>query len=146
MMKTFLPKVDANSKQWFLVDAKGQTLGRLAARLATVLRGKHKPTFTPSIDMGDFVVVVNAEKIALTGNNKMTDKIYYHHSMYPGGLKSVPVGKLLSTKPEEVIKKAVWGMLPKGPLGRDMFKKLKVYAGENHPHQAQAPVSMAVNK
>jgi len=83
-MKTFLPKVDANSKEWFLVDAKGQTLGRLAARLATVLRGKHKPTYTPSIDMGDFIVVVNAEKIALTGNNKLTDKIYYHHSMYPG--------------------------------------------------------------
>lgn len=145
-MKTYLPKVDANSKQWFLVDAKGQTLGRLAARIATVLRGKHKPTYTPHLDTGDFVVVVNAEKVAVTGNNKVTDKIYYHHTLYPGGLKEVPLGKLLSNKPEEVIKKAVWGMLPKGRLGRDMFKKLKVYAGENHPHQAQAPVGMAANK
>ena len=141
-MKTFIPKVDANTKKWFLVDAKGQTLGRLAASIATVLRGKHKPTFTPHIDTGDFVVVINAEKVGVTGQ-KMTDKIYYHHSMYPGGLKSVPLSKIMSEKPEEAIKKAVWGMLPKGPLGRDMLKKLKVYAGENHPHQAQGPAALA---
>lgn len=141
-MKTFIPKVDANAKKWYLVDAKGETLGRLATRIATVLRGKHKPTYTPYLDTGDFVVVINAEKVATTGQ-KMTGKVYYHHSMYPGGLKSVPLEKLSAKKPEEVIQKAVWGMLPKGPLGRDMFKKLKVYTGDKHPHQAQGPVALA---
>lgn len=140
-MKTFIPKVDANTKKWFLVDAKGQTLGRLAARVATVLRGKHRPTFTPHIDTGDFVVVINAEKVAVTGQ-KATDKVYYHHSMYPGGLKTESYQKFMAGKPEEIIAKAVWGMLPKGRLGRDMFKKLKVYTGENHPHQAQGPVAL----
>lgn len=140
-MKTFLPKVDVNAKTWYLVDANGKTLGRLAARIATILRGKHKPTFTPSIDMGDFVVVVNAEKIGYTGS-KYTDKIYYHHTMYPNGLKSDPLRKLLTEKPEEVLRKAVWGMLPKGPLGRDMVKKLKIYSGEAHPHKAQMPVAL----
>lgn len=137
-MKTFMPKVDVNEKKWFLVDATDKTLGRLATRIAAVLRGKHKPTFTPSLDAGDFVVVVNAEKISYTGK-KLTDKIYYHHSMYPNGLKAKPLGKLLEERPEEVLKKAVWGMLPKGRLGRDMLKKLKVYAGGAHPHKAQAP-------
>ncbi|MBI1910678.1 MAG: 50S ribosomal protein L13 [Deltaproteobacteria bacterium] len=141
-MKTFLPKVDANTKKWYLVDAEGKTLGRLAAKIATVLRGKHKPTYTPSLDAGDFVVVINAEKVAVTGN-KLTDKIYYHHTMYPNGLKSIPLEKMLAENPEEVLKKAVWGMLPKGPLGRDMFKKLKVYTGSSHPHAAQMPVGMA---
>ncbi len=141
-MKTFLPKADVKTKKWFLVDATDKTLGRLAAKIATVLRGKHTPLYTPSIDMGDFVIVVNADKVAVTGN-KMKDKNYYHHSMYPGGLKTVPLEKLMAEKPEEVIRKAVWGMLPKGPLGRDMIKKLKVYRGGNHPHQAQTPVAMA---
>lgn len=142
MMKTFLPKVDVNAKTWYLVDAKGETLGRLASRIAVILRGKHKPTYTPSLDTGDFVVVVNAEKIAVTGN-KLTDKMYYHHTMYPNGLKTIPLEKLLAENPEEVLKKAVWGMLPKGPLGRDMFKKLKVYTGGEHPHKAQTPVALA---
>lgn len=141
-MKTFLPKVDVNAKTWYLVDAKGETLGRLASRIAVILRGKHKPTYTPSLDTGDFVVVVNAEKIAVTGN-KLTDKMYYHHTMYPNGLKTIPLEKLLAENPEEVLKKAVWGMLPKGPLGRDMFKKLKVYTGGEHPHKAQTPVALA---
>ncbi|MFQ5735490.1 MAG: 50S ribosomal protein L13 [Thermodesulfobacteriota bacterium] len=141
-MKTYLPKVDVTAKKWYLVDATDKTLGRLATRIATVLRGKHTPSYTPSLDMGDFVIVVNAEKIAVTGK-KLTDKKYYHHSLYPGGLKTVTLERLLAEKPEEVIKKAVWGMLPHGPLGRDMFKKLKVYSGGNHPHQAQMPVAMA---
>jgi len=137
-----MPKVDVDKKKWYLVDARDKTLGRLAARIAVVLRGKHKPTFTPSLDTGDFVIVVNAEKIAYTGN-KFTDKVYYHHSMYPNGLKAKPLGKLLEERPEEVLKKAVWGMLPKGRLGRDMFKKLKVYTGDAHPHKAQMPVALA---
>lgn len=141
-MKTFMPKNDPNTKKWFIVDAEGKTLGRLATRIATVLRGKHRPTFSPSVDAGDFVVVVNAEKIHYTGK-KAEQKIYYDHSLYPGGLKETPLGKLIVAKPEEVIKKAVWGMLPKGPLGRDMFKKLKVYTGKNHPHQAQQPEPFA---
>ncbi len=141
-MKTYLPKVDVTKKKWYLVDATDKTLGRLATKIASVLRGKHTPLYTPSIDMGDFVIVVNAEKVAVTGN-KMTGKKYYHHSMYPGGLKTVPLEKLMAEQPEEVIRKAVWGMLPKGPLGRDMFKKLKVYKGGAHPHQAQTPVAMA---
>lgn len=141
-MKTYLPKVDVNAKKWFIVDASDKTLGRLASRIATVLRGKHRPTFTPHLDMGDFVVVVNAEKIGYTGD-KYDGKIYYHHSMYPTGLKSESLRKLLNEKPEEVIKKAVWGMLPKGRLGRDMFKKLKVYTGPEHPHKAQMPTALA---
>lgn len=141
-MKTYLPKVDVTKKKWYLVDATDKTLGRLATKIASVLRGKHTPLYTPSIDMGDFVIVVNAEKVAVTGN-KMTGKKYYHHSMYPGGLKTVPLEKLMAERPEEVIRKAVWGMLPKGPLGRVMFKKLKVYKGGAHPHQAQTPVAMA---
>lgn len=141
-MNTFQPKADVDSKKWFVVDAKGKTLGRLATRIATVLRGKHKPTFSPSIDMGDFVIVVNADKISYTGN-KYTDKIYYHHSMYPNGLKSIPMRKIFDEKPEEVIRKAVWGMLPKGPLGRDMVKKLKIYTSAEHPHAAQMPVALA---
>lgn len=140
-MKTFLPKVDANTKKWYVIDAEGKTLGRLAAKIAVILRGKHRPTYTPSLDTGDFVVVVNAEKVHFTGK-KLTDKIYYHHSMYPNGLKSVPLEKIMAECPEEALKKAVYGMLPKGPLGRDMFKKLKVYAGTEHPHRAQLPVAL----
>ncbi|MBI5892094.1 MAG: 50S ribosomal protein L13 [Deltaproteobacteria bacterium] len=141
-MKTPFAKKE-NEKKWFVVDARDKILGRLASRVATILRGKHKPIYTPFIDTGDFVVVVNADKVAWTGK-KDTDKIYYHHTMYPAGLRAVSFGKLLEEKPEEVIKKAVWGMLPKGSLGRDMLKKLKVYAGENHPHDAQRPEKLAV--
>lgn len=141
-MKTPFAKKE-NKKKWFVVDARDKILGRLASRIATILRGKHKPIYTPFIDTGDFVVVVNADKVAWTGK-KDTDKIYYHHTMYPAGLRAVSLGKLLEEKPEEVIKKAVWGMLPKGSLGRDMLKKLKVYAGENHPHDAQRPEKLAV--
>jgi len=140
-MKTFLPKVDPNTKKWYLIDAEGKTLGRLATKIATILRGKHRPTYTPSLDTGDFVVVVNAEKVHFTGK-KLTDKIYYHHSMYPNGLKSIPLEKIMAECPEEALKKAVYGMLPKGPLGRDMFKKLKVYTGTEHPHRAQMPVAL----
>ncbi|MFQ5330389.1 MAG: 50S ribosomal protein L13 [Thermodesulfobacteriota bacterium] len=137
-MKTHLPKVGDINKQWYVVDAEDKILGRLATRIAMVLRGKHKPTYTPFMDTGDFVVVVNAEKIKVTGN-KMEDKVYYHHTQHPGGLKQIVLKDLLEKKPEDVIKKAVWGMLPKGVLGRQMFSKLKVYAGETHPHKAQQP-------
>ncbi|MBI5235292.1 MAG: 50S ribosomal protein L13 [Deltaproteobacteria bacterium] len=140
-MKTYLPKTDAIDRKWYVVDADGKTLGRLATRIAAILRGKHKPTFTPHLDTGDFVVVVNADKVAVTGK-KETDKIYYHHTMYPNGLKSRPLGRVMNEKPEEALKKAVWGMLPKARLGRDIFKKLKVYAGEAHPHKAQLPVAL----
>jgi len=141
-MKTYLPKADTAAKKWYLVDATDKTLGRLAVRIATVLRGKHKPSYTPSVDTGDFVIVVNAEKIGFTGK-KLTDKVYYRHSGHPNGLKSVTLERLLAEKPEEVIKKAVQGMLPKGPLGRRMFSKLKVYAGGAHPHRAQSPTPLA---
>ncbi|MBE9528953.1 MAG: 50S ribosomal protein L13 [Proteobacteria bacterium] len=141
-MKTSHPQVDMTKKTWHVVDAEGKTLGRLASRIASVLRGKHTPLYTPSLDMGDFVVVVNAGKISVTGN-KLADKNYYHHSGYPGGIKEISLERLLEKKPEEAIKKAVWGMLPKGVLGRAMFKKLKVYATETHPHSAQNPAPLA---
>lgn len=140
-MKTHIPKVEMNEKKWFIVDANGKNIGRLASSIAAILRGKHKPTFTPHLDTGDFVVVINAEKVAYTGA-KFTDKLYYHHSQYPNGLKTETMRKLLMVKPEMVIKKAVWGMLPKERLGRDMYKKLKVYTGSDHPHKAQGPVAM----
>ncbi|MBI5233697.1 MAG: 50S ribosomal protein L13 [Deltaproteobacteria bacterium] len=142
-MKTFMPKPDEIEKKWHVVDAAGKTLGKLAIRVAAVLRGKHKPTFSQSVDTGDFVVVVNAEKISVTGK-KLVDKVYYHHSTYPHGLKARTLGKVLEEKPEEVVKMAVWGMLPKGRLGRDVFKKLKVYAGSSHPHEAQTPSEMNI--
>jgi len=141
-MKTEFVKPQGNTK-WHIVDAKDKILGRLASRIATVLKGKHKPTYTPFMDTGDFVVVINAEKIAVTGN-KLTDKIYYHHTMYPNGLKAEPLEHRLARKPEDVVIKAVWGMLPKGSLGRDIIKKLKVYSGENHPHHAQRPEKLAI--
>lgn len=137
-MKTYMPDKDSVPRKWYLVDIKGKTLGRVATAIAAVLRGKHKPTYTPSIDTGDFVVVINSGKVSVTGK-KLTDKMYHHHTNYPGGLRSVALGKLLQTKPEAAIEKAVQGMLPSGPLGRDMFKKLKVYAGDKHPHAAQNP-------
>ncbi|MBI5682019.1 MAG: 50S ribosomal protein L13 [Deltaproteobacteria bacterium] len=144
MNSTFFAKRE-NNKKWFVVDANDKNLGRLASRIATILKGKHKPTYTPSIDTGDFVIVVNADKVTFTGKKK-TDKIYYHHTMYPGGLRAVSLGSVLKEKPEEVIKKAVWGMLPKGRLGRDMMKKLKVYAGNTHSHHAQKPEDLILSQ
>ena len=140
-MKTFRPKVDEIERKWYVVDAEGKTLGRLASSLAVRLRGKHKAIYTPGMDTGDFIVVVNAGKVAVTGN-KLMDKTYYHHTNYPGGIRSITLEKLLETKPEEALKKAVWGMLPKGTLGRAMYKKLKVYPASEHPHTAQKPESL----
>jgi large subunit ribosomal protein L13 len=137
-MKTQVPKAKDIIRDWYLVDAENMVLGRLATRIANVLRGKNKPIFTPSVDTGDFVIVVNAEKIALTGS-KLTDKIYYSHSGYPGGIKSIAAGKLMEKRAEDLIKKAVKGMLPKNKLADHMLKKLKVYTGSAHPHQAQQP-------
>lgn len=142
-MKTYTPKKEEIEKKWYLVDASGLVLGRLATKIATILRGKDKPLFTPHLDLGDFVVVINAEKVRLTGK-KLSDKVYYHHTGYPGGLISITAEKLLASKPEEVITNAVWGMLPKGKLGRAIIKKLKVYRGENHPHTAQMPEPLTV--
>jgi large subunit ribosomal protein L13 len=126
-------------RKWYVVDAKGKTLGRLASEVATLLRGKHKPVYTPHVDTGDYVIVINASQIELTGK-KLTQKIYYRHSNYPGGLKATPAGEMRAKRPERMIELAVKGMLPKGSLGRQQFKKLKVYAGSEHPHQAQQPV------
>ena len=137
-MKTFSAKPQDVERSWFVVDAQDQTLGRLATRIATVLRGKHKPSYTPHVDCGDYVVVVNADKVRVTGR-KLDQKIYYRHSGYPGGLKSVTLRRQLEIFPERVLEAAVRGMLPKNRLGRKMFKKLKVYAGPTHPHQAQEP-------
>jgi len=125
-------------REWLVVDAQGQTLGRLATRIASVLRGKHKPIYSPHLDCGDFVIVVNAEKVAVTGR-KLDQKFYYRHSGYPGGLKEIDLRKQLQLHPERVVESAVRGMLPKNRLGRKLFKKLKVYAGPTHPHQAQQP-------
>ena len=137
-MKTFVAKPETVQRDWYVVDAADKTVGRLAAEIALRLRGKHKPEYTPHVDTGDYIVVVNAEKIAVTGN-KAKDKIYYSHSGYPGGLKDTTFEKLIAKKPEMVLEKAVKGMLPKGPLGRAMFRKLKVYAGTEHNHAAQQP-------
>jgi large subunit ribosomal protein L13 len=135
-MKTFVPK-DVERK-WWLVDADGKVLGRLATQVAVLLRGKHKPQFADFVDTGDFVVIINAEKITVTGR-KVEEKVYYSHSQYPGGLKTKTLKALLEKEPEEAIRKAVWGMIPKNKLGRRVFKKLKVYRGPNHPHEAQHP-------
>ncbi len=137
-MKTFSAKASEVSRDWFVVDASDKTLGRLASEIAHRLRGKHKAEYTPHVDTGDYIVVVNAEKVRVTGA-KATDKIYHHHTGYPGGLKSVSFEKLIQKAPERVIQGAVKGMLPRNPLGRAMFKKLKVYAGSEHPHAAQQP-------
>ena len=141
-MATQMAKKAEVERKWHLVDAKGKTLGRLASRVAILLRGKHKPTFTPHVDVGDFVVVVNADKVALTGK-KWKEKLYIHHSGYPGGLKSISAEKVMEKKPERLITMAVQGMLPKNKLGRKLLKKLKVYTGEAHPHQAQQPEASA---
>ena len=137
-MKTYVTKPGSVEREWFVVDAGGQTLGRLASRVAATLRGKHKPQFSPSVDVGDFVIVINAEKIRVTGR-KMEQKKYYHHSGYPGGLSEITLAEQLKRHPTRVIQAAVRGMLPRNRLGRKMFKKLKVYAGPDHPHQAQHP-------
>jgi large subunit ribosomal protein L13 len=137
-MKTYIPKPEETSREWLLVDAEDKILGRLATEIATRLRGKHKPEFTPHLDTGDFVVVVNAEKIAVTGG-KQDKKFYYRHTGYPGGIRSTSLRNMLEKKPEEVIFHAVRGMLPKNRLGRKLIKKLKVYAGPEHPHGAQSP-------
>jgi large subunit ribosomal protein L13 len=137
-MSTYMAKNEEVERSWFVVDAENKTLGRLASKIAQYIRGKHKPTFTPHVDMGDYVIVVNAEKINLSGN-KLDQKKYYKHSNYPGGIKEVTYRELLAKNPEFIIEKAVKGMLPSNKLGRKMIKKLKVYSGENHPHQAQKP-------
>ncbi|MCD7751677.1 MAG: 50S ribosomal protein L13 [Lachnospiraceae bacterium] len=138
MNKTFMPNPDKVERKWYVVDAEGQTLGRLASQVASVLRGKNKPIFTPHEDCGDYVIVINAEKIAVTGK-KLDQKIYYHHTDYVGGMKQQTLREKKAKKPEQVIELAVKGMLPKGPLGRQMYKKLHVYAGAEHPHAAQKP-------
>ncbi len=137
-MKTFSAKPETVKRDWLLVDAEDKTLGRLAVEVANRLRGKHKPEYTPHVDTGDYIVVINAEKVRVTGN-KAKDKIYHSHTGYPGGLKSISFEKLIDKAPERVIQNAVKGMLPKGPLGRAMFRKLKIYAGSEHPHAAQQP-------
>jgi large subunit ribosomal protein L13 len=142
-MKTLSAKTDDVERKWYLVDAEGQVLGRLASHLAGILRGKSKPIYTPHVDTGDFVVVVNADKIRLTGK-KLDKKVYFWHTGYPGGIRDISARDLLAKKPERVLKHAVKGMLPKNPLGRKMFKKLKVYAGPDHPHKAQEPEPLTV--
>ena len=137
-MKTFMPNPEKVERKWYVVDAAGMTLGRLSSEVAKILRGKNKPEFTPHCDCGDYVIVINAEKIAVTGK-KLDQKIYYHHSDYVGGMKEQTLREKLNRKPEEVIELAVKGMLPKGPLGRQMYKKLHVYAGAEHAHAAQKP-------
>jgi large subunit ribosomal protein L13 len=140
-MKTYVATPTDRQRDWYVIDAEGKTLGRLATQIADMLRGKRKPEYTPHCDTGDFVIVVNAEKIAVTGN-KRTDKIYYRHSGYPGGIKSRTLGEMLERRPEEVIRKAVNGMLPRNRLARQQITKLKVYAGPEHPHAAQKPKPM----
>ncbi len=137
-MKTFMANAGTVERKWYVVDAEGMVLGRLASQVAHILRGKHKPTFTPHTDTGDHVIIINADKIVLTGK-KLDQKIYYHHTGYPGGLKETPYRVLMDKKPEFVIKHAIVGMLPKGPLGRKMATKLRVYAGPEHEQQAQKP-------
>ena len=143
IMKTYVAKEPEVEKKWFLVDAQDKILGRLASQIAFRLRGKHKPIFTPHADTGDFVVVVNAEKVKMTGR-KWSNKMYYRHSGYPGGLKQISAEKLLQKRPEDIIKFAVRGMLPKNSLGRRQLKKLKIYVGPDHPHQAQQPENLEI--
>jgi large subunit ribosomal protein L13 len=144
-MATYSAKKEDIVRKWFIVDANGRTLGRLATVVASVLKGKTKPIFTTHVDTGDFVIVVNADKVHLTGK-KLEQKTYYSHSGFPGGLKSVTAGTLMKTKPEEVVKQAIEGMLPKTRLGKQMLSKLKVYAGDKHPHSAQQPIEMTIEK
>ena len=142
-MKTFSAKPETVKRDWFVIDAEDKVLGRLATEIARRLRGKHKAEYTPHVDTGDYIVIINAEKVVVTGN-KTKNKLYHHHTGYPGGLKTVNFEKLQQTKPEMIIEKAVKGMLPKNPLGRDMFRKLKVYAGSEHNHAAQQPTALEI--
>jgi len=143
-MSTFLQKKENIERKWYVIDASGKTLGRVATKAATVLRGKHKPTYTPYVDCGDYVIIINADKIRLTGN-KLEDKMYYNHSGYPGGLRERNAKEMIQKYPEEMMERAVKGMLPHGRLGRQMGKKLFVYRDENHKHQAQQPVELKVD-
>lgn len=138
MQKTYVPKKSEISNEWVLVDAKDKNLGRLATQIASILLGKNKPNFTPGVEIGDYVIVINAEEIKATGN-KMEDKVYYHHSGYPSGIKAINLRRQLETHPERVIRSAVWGMLPHNKYGRSLIKKMKVYAGPEHPHTVQNP-------
>lgn len=140
MRQTYMAKASEVNRKWYVIDAEGQTLGRLASEVASILRGKNKPTFTPNVDCGDHVILVNVEKIELTGK-KLTDKIYYRHTNHPGGLKQRTAGEMRANYPTQMLELAIKGMLPKNSLGRQMIKKLHVYAGAEHPHQAQQPVS-----
>ena len=142
-MKTFMANPDKIDRKWYVVDAKGATLGRLASEVASVLRGKNKPEFTPHVDCGDYVIVINAAEVKVTGK-KLDQKIYYNHSEYVGGMRETTLRELLAKKPERVVELAIKGMLPKGPLGRDMYRKLHVYAGETHGHQAQKAVVLEI--
>lgn len=142
-MKTISAKPETVRHDWYIIDASDKTLGRMAVEIAHRLRGKHKPEYTPHVDTGDYIVVINAEKVRVTGN-KARDKMYHHHTGYPGGIKSMSFEKLIEKAPERVIQSAVKGMLPKGPLGRAMFKKMKVYAGNSHPHTAQQPQELSL--
>lgn len=140
-MNTYMAKAEDVQRKWYVVDAQNVVLGRLATQVATVLRGKHKPTFTPHVDTGDYVIIINADKALLTGK-KLDQKMYYHHSGFPGGLSETPYRRLMEEKPEFAVKKAIVGMLPKGPLGRSMAKKLRVYAGAEHEYAAQKPETL----
>jgi len=142
-MKTYTAKPETVERDWFIVDAENKTLGRLSTEIARRLRGKHKPEYTPHVDTGDYIIVINAEKVYVSGNKK-TDKLYHHHTGYPGGLKTINFEKLIDKAPERVIETAVKGMLPKNPLGRAMYSKMKVYAGSEHPHTAQQPKTLEV--
>ena len=142
-MNTYMAKAEDVQRKWYVVDAEGVVLGRLASQVASILRGKNKPTYTPHVDTGDYVIILNADKVALTGK-KLDQKIYYHHSGYVGGLRETPYRRLLTDKPEFAVKHAVIGMLPKGPLGRQMAKKLKVYKGAEHDHEAQQPEKLEI--
>jgi len=143
-MKTYFPKKGEREVKWYLIDAQDKALGRLSATISTILTGKNKPSYTPFLDMGNFVIVINAAKVKLTGK-KLKQKVYYRHSGYPGGLKATRAEELMAKAPERVIRLAVWGMLPKNKLGRALIKKLKVYAGSEHPHQAQKPESLTID-
>lgn len=140
---TSYAKKDEYKREWLIIDATNMILGELAVKAAVYLRGKHKPVFTPNVDAGDFIIVINAEKIRVTGN-KLEKKVYHHHSGYPGGYKAETLKHMLKRRPQEVIQKAVWGMLPKNRLGRDLIKKLKVYSGKEHPHSAQKPLALSI--
>lgn len=142
-VKTYIPKKTEIERKWFIVDAEGQTLGRLASRIASILRGKHKPMYTPHLDTGDYVIVINAEKIGVTGN-KGRDKMYYRHSRYPGGLRSLSFDEMIDKHPERVLRLAVKGMMPSNSLGRSMMSKLKIYAGSEHPHAGQQPETLSI--